>query len=76
MKVFLRTKLASFLLLPNIVKIINHLRVQQEHSTTVLSNRCRELEHTVLTLEGRISSLQARVAGLPGRRSVDRRELS
>ena len=76
MKVFLRTKLASFLLLPNIVKIINQLRVQQERMDSRLSHRCRELQHTVLTLEGRISSMQARVAGMPDRRSVDRRELS
>ena len=72
MKGFLRTKLASFLLLTNIVKLIDQLRVQQEHSVVVLSKRCKELEHTVLALEGRISSMQARMAGMPERRSVDR----
>ena len=72
MKGFLRTKLANFLLLPNLVDIINRLRVQQEDSIVVLSQRCRELEHTVLALEGRISSMQARMAGMPDRRSVDR----
>lgn len=75
MKEFLRTRLSRFLLLPRLLKILDQLRVQQEHSTTVLSTRCRELEHTVLTLEGRINSLQARVKGLPDRRAVNRADL-
>lgn len=69
MKGFLRTSLANFLLLPNVVKVVNQLRIQQEHSTRVLSNRCEELEHLVLTLEGRINSIQVH---MPNRRSADR----
>ena len=72
MKEFLRTRLARFILLPRIVKVVNQLRIQQEHSTAVMTRRCIELEHTVQTLEGRINSIQAR---LPNLRAVDRGEL-